>query len=74
MNDRVFYTVCALAALGLIALALVWPQGMGARSPDPFGRPLGPPAPVPAPAAAPAGAAEAPPPPAPLRPAQAPAS
>ena len=26
-----------LIAAGMIALALVWPQGLGARSPDPFG-------------------------------------
>ena len=35
-----------LAALMMIALALVWPQGLGARSPWPFGHPLAPRAPA----------------------------
>ena len=47
MNDRVFFSLCALVAIGLIALALVWPQGLGARSPEPFERPLAQPAPLP---------------------------
>ena len=47
MNDRVFFSLCALVAIGLIALALVWPQGLGARSPERFGRPLAQPAPLP---------------------------
>jgi hypothetical protein len=51
MSDRIFFGVCALIAAGLIALALVWPQGLGARSPEPFGRPLAQPAPGAAPAA-----------------------
>ncbi len=51
MNDRVFFSLCALIAIGLIALALVWPQGLGARAPEPFGRP---------PAQPPPGAARAP--------------
>ena len=29
--------VLGLAALGAIVLAMVWPQGLGARSPAPFG-------------------------------------
>ncbi len=37
MSERLFYVGSALFAAGLIALALVWPQGMGARSPAPFG-------------------------------------
>ncbi len=37
INDRVFFTGLALFAALLIALALVWPQGYGARSPGPFG-------------------------------------
>jgi hypothetical protein len=37
MDDRLFYPIAALAALALIALAAVWPQGLGARSPGPFG-------------------------------------
>ena len=49
MSDRVFFTVCALIAAGLIALATVWPQGLGARSPGPLARPLAQPAPAPAP-------------------------
>ncbi|MFN3229653.1 MAG: hypothetical protein ACK41P_07370 [Asticcacaulis sp.] len=37
MSERLFYAGSALFAAGLIALALVWPQGLGARSPAPFG-------------------------------------
>jgi hypothetical protein len=37
MSDRVFFPIAALLALGLIALASVYPQGIGARSPRPFG-------------------------------------
>ena len=37
MSDRLFYTLTALAALLMIGLALVWPQGLGDRSPGPFG-------------------------------------
>jgi hypothetical protein len=40
MRDSVFFSLLALAALAVIALALVWPQGQGARSPPPFGHPL----------------------------------
>jgi hypothetical protein len=40
MSDRVFFPSAALAALVLIALAWVWPQGLGARSPWPFGHAL----------------------------------
>ncbi len=36
-SDRVFFTGLALLAAGLIALAMVWPQGYGDRSPGPFG-------------------------------------
>ncbi len=53
MSDRVFFTLCALAAAALIALALVWPQGLGARSPGLFGAPLQQPAPKAEPAKAP---------------------
>jgi hypothetical protein len=35
--DRIFYPLAALVAGGLIALAAVYPQGQGARSPGPFG-------------------------------------
>ncbi len=40
MPDRIALPALALLAAGLIALALVWPQGQGALSPAPFGRPL----------------------------------
>ena len=39
MNDRVFFLLMGIVAAGAICLALVWPQGMGARSPGPFGGP-----------------------------------
>lgn len=38
MSDRVYFALIALAAVLMVALALVWPQGMGARSPGAFGR------------------------------------
>ena len=38
MLDRFFLPLIALAAAAVIALALVWPQGLGDRSPPPFGR------------------------------------
>ena len=37
LSDRVFYPVCGALAVLMVALALVWPQGEGARSPWPFG-------------------------------------
>ncbi len=37
MSDRVFYPLAGLFAVLLIALASVFPQGVGARSPKPFG-------------------------------------
>jgi hypothetical protein len=51
MRDRLFYPLALLAALAMIALAMVWPQGMGALSPAPFGHPLAPPPPPSKPAA-----------------------
>ena len=42
MSDRLFFPLLALIALALIALSLVWPQGLGAPSPAPFGHPLAP--------------------------------
>ena len=46
MSDRVLFPLMGLAAISMVALALVWPQGLGARSPGPFGHPLArPPAP-----------------------------
>ena len=46
MSDRVFFSLCALLAILIVAVALVWPQGYGARSPGPFGEPLKQPAPA----------------------------
>jgi hypothetical protein len=40
MSDRVFFSLAALLAVLMVALAAVWPQGLGARSPDPFGHPV----------------------------------
>jgi len=40
MPDFIAYPLIGLAAAGLVALAMVWPQGQGAQSPAPFGRPL----------------------------------
>ena len=37
MLDRLYLPFLGLAALAAIALALVWPQGLGDRSPPPFG-------------------------------------
>ena len=42
MRDRIILPLLALAALGMIALALVWPQGLGRPSPAPFGHPMAP--------------------------------
>jgi hypothetical protein len=53
MPDAIAYPAIGLLAAGLIALALVWPQGQGAPSPAPFGRPL---APINQPVAAPVAA------------------
>jgi hypothetical protein len=49
MSDAVFFVMAGLLAAGAIALALVWPQGLGAPSPPPFGHPLKPAATAPAP-------------------------
>jgi Flp pilus assembly protein TadB len=37
MLDRFFLPALAALALAAIALAMVWPQGLGDRSPGPFG-------------------------------------
>ena len=37
MLDRLFLPFLALTAVAVIMLSLVWPQGMGARSPGLFG-------------------------------------
>jgi len=42
MPDRIALPLIALTAAGLIALAMVWPQGQGAVSPPPFGHPVAP--------------------------------
>ena len=47
MSDRVFFSLAALLAVLMIAIAAVAPQGLGARSPGPFARPLAQPAPQP---------------------------
>ena len=39
MSDRLFFISLGLAAAALIAFSLVWPQGLGDRSPAPFGQP-----------------------------------
>ena len=37
MLDRLYLPFLALAAIAAVALAMVWPQGLGDRSPAPFG-------------------------------------
>jgi len=37
MRDRIALPLMLLTAAAMIALALVWPQGQGRRSPPPFG-------------------------------------
>ena len=37
MSNRLFFPLIAVLALALVALAAVWPQGLGARSPGSFG-------------------------------------
>jgi len=37
MLDRLFMPALIVAALLVTALAMVWPQGLGDRSPGPFG-------------------------------------
>jgi hypothetical protein len=37
MSNRVFFVLCGLLAVLFTALAAVMPQGLGARSPGPFG-------------------------------------
>ncbi len=53
MRDRFALTFLSLAALAMIGLALVWPQGQGRRSPAPFGHPMAAPPEQPRPAAPP---------------------
>ena len=42
MSNPTYFALAAVAAASLIALALVAPQGLGARAPGPFGHPLAP--------------------------------
>lgn len=37
MRDRLVLPILVLIGLVMIALSLVWPQGLGRRSPAPFG-------------------------------------
>ena len=37
MFDRFYLGLLAIGAVAAVALALVWPQGLGDRSPEPFG-------------------------------------
>lgn len=37
MIDRLFFPALAALVVLMIGLAMVWPQGLGARSPGPFG-------------------------------------
>jgi hypothetical protein len=37
MLDRLYLPFLGLAAIAVVALAMVWPQGLGDRSPPPFG-------------------------------------
>ena len=38
MRDRLFFPLATLFALAMIAVAMVWPRGMGAATPS-FGSP-----------------------------------
>jgi len=38
MLDRLYLPLLAVLTIAVVALALVWPQGLGDRSPAPFGR------------------------------------
>jgi hypothetical protein len=40
MTAKIFYPAAALIALLMIALSFVWPQGLGQKSPAPFGHAL----------------------------------
>ena len=42
MSNALFFSLAAVGAAVLIALALVTPQGLGARSAAPFGHPVAP--------------------------------
>ena len=38
MRDHLYLPLLGLASVLVVALAAVWPQGLGDRSPGPFGR------------------------------------
>lgn len=40
LDDRIFYPAAIVVAVLLILISLVWPQGLGLRSPPPFGHPV----------------------------------
>ncbi len=40
MPDRLFFPILALVVFAMIALAVVWPQGLGQPSPPPIGHAL----------------------------------
>jgi len=37
MFDRLYLPILGVVAAAVVGLALVWPQGLGERSPPPFG-------------------------------------
>lgn len=37
LDNKIFFPLAALLAVAMIALSLVWPQGLGTRSPGIFG-------------------------------------
>jgi hypothetical protein len=37
MSDRIFLALMSAACVAMIGFAAIWPQGLGARSPGPFG-------------------------------------
>jgi hypothetical protein len=37
MSDRLLFSLMGFVGVAMAGLALVWPQGLGARSPGPFG-------------------------------------
>ena len=40
LSDRLFFAAAGAFVVLTVGLALVWPQGEGARSPGPFGHPV----------------------------------
>jgi hypothetical protein len=37
LDDKIFYPLATVIAIAMIAFAMSWPQGLGTRSPPPFG-------------------------------------